>query len=235
MQSFADNSPSPALEGPDAENHLFCPECAYDLVGLPENRCPECGLEFDIDELRRRYSDDEQPVVPWDFRRTPESLFRTWIEVTFSPADLAKRFPNAHQRRSAATYANYTSLAAVAIVACGILPRGGEPLAAVFGVLAWSAMLYVGFRTCEASLATAFAKTVVPTNVKAVRHYWLGLLRYAGGFKIITAIIFFGMSITQIIVEYSPHTPPYATAIGPLLLLPVLWWVHTVARMGLPS
>ena len=26
---------------------LKCPECDYNLAGLPENRCPECGLEFD--------------------------------------------------------------------------------------------------------------------------------------------------------------------------------------------
>ncbi|HRR84538.1 MAG TPA: hypothetical protein P5316_05955 [Phycisphaerae bacterium] len=28
-----------------------CPKCAYPLRGLPEHRCPECGAEFNIDEL----------------------------------------------------------------------------------------------------------------------------------------------------------------------------------------
>lgn len=24
-----------------------CPQCGYSLIGLPQSRCPECGLEFD--------------------------------------------------------------------------------------------------------------------------------------------------------------------------------------------
>lgn len=33
--------------------HLHCPQCGYDLTGLPENRCPECGVPFDPAGLRR--------------------------------------------------------------------------------------------------------------------------------------------------------------------------------------
>src|SRR5688500_17127114 len=32
---------------------LNCPLCGYDLRGLPENRCPECGHAFDPEELRQ--------------------------------------------------------------------------------------------------------------------------------------------------------------------------------------
>lgn len=32
---------------------LFCAECGYDLTGLVEMRCPECGEVFDRDELAR--------------------------------------------------------------------------------------------------------------------------------------------------------------------------------------
>ena len=30
---------------------LHCPQCRYPLRGLPSHRCPECGTEFDIEEL----------------------------------------------------------------------------------------------------------------------------------------------------------------------------------------
>jgi len=31
---------------------LFCPQCDYNLTGLVEHRCPECGTPFDPERLR---------------------------------------------------------------------------------------------------------------------------------------------------------------------------------------
>ena len=36
-------------------SRLLCPKCNYDLFGLPENRCPECGTPFDPVVLARRF------------------------------------------------------------------------------------------------------------------------------------------------------------------------------------
>ncbi len=35
---------------------LHCPKCCYDLTGLSENRCPECGEAFDPGALMREQS-----------------------------------------------------------------------------------------------------------------------------------------------------------------------------------
>ncbi len=32
--------------------HLSCPQCDYDLYGIPELRCPECGFRFDRAALK---------------------------------------------------------------------------------------------------------------------------------------------------------------------------------------
>jgi ribosomal protein L37E len=32
--------------------HLFCPQCGYDLFGIPEERCPECGFGYDHHGIR---------------------------------------------------------------------------------------------------------------------------------------------------------------------------------------
>lgn len=34
------------------EEHLACPQCGYDLHGIPEVRCPECGFRYDWAALR---------------------------------------------------------------------------------------------------------------------------------------------------------------------------------------
>ncbi|MCP4589601.1 MAG: hypothetical protein GY842_02545, partial [bacterium] len=31
---------------------VFCPECGYNLYGIPEHRCPECGFGFDQSAVR---------------------------------------------------------------------------------------------------------------------------------------------------------------------------------------
>ncbi len=55
---------------------LVCPRCSYPLVGLPDNRCPECGTTFDVPSLIRswtrmrapRYTGREFPVPDFGLR-----------------------------------------------------------------------------------------------------------------------------------------------------------------------
>tara|TARA_R110002111_G_scaffold150307_3_gene217245 strand:+ start:425 stop:877 length:453 start_codon:yes stop_codon:yes gene_type:complete len=38
------------------EPTLYCPNCGYNLTGLTENRCLECGEEFDLARLRKQWA-----------------------------------------------------------------------------------------------------------------------------------------------------------------------------------
>jgi len=49
-----------------------CKNCGYDLRGLPENRCPECGTMFDPDERERILARIDSP---------PPRPKRTWVVV----------------------------------------------------------------------------------------------------------------------------------------------------------
>lgn len=40
-----------ARVGAGRQNSIVCPTCGYNLTGLKESRCPECGTQFTLDEL----------------------------------------------------------------------------------------------------------------------------------------------------------------------------------------
>lgn len=42
----------PRRDGIEGDTHLRCPQCTYDLHGIPKRRCPECGFGFDYAALR---------------------------------------------------------------------------------------------------------------------------------------------------------------------------------------
>lgn len=51
---------------------LNCPRCSYPLRGLPEHRCPECGLRFDIEQLLTTATPLRPPRIGPDTRPVPD-------------------------------------------------------------------------------------------------------------------------------------------------------------------
>lgn len=49
------------------DQHLHCAGCGYDLTGLTESRCPECGAGFDLELLRRFRLAGVQPMSKHGF------------------------------------------------------------------------------------------------------------------------------------------------------------------------
>ena len=53
--------------GEVSESAFACPNCGYNMTGLRQARCPECGTQYSLDELfgmlRERAADLEREQV----------------------------------------------------------------------------------------------------------------------------------------------------------------------------
>jgi hypothetical protein len=64
---------------------LRCPKCDYNLTGLTEQRCPECGEPFDLDALRRigpRSTFAFERARGW---RMLPAFFVSWLQALLAP------------------------------------------------------------------------------------------------------------------------------------------------------
>jgi hypothetical protein len=124
MQTEVEKVASPA------EQDLHCPLCDYNLRGLTEPRCPECGHRSTWDELRNRLR-----LHPYLFEHHPERNVRSFLR-TIAGLLLPRRFWRAvlptMQIRPGRLYlfAIIIGLIALLSVACGmagnILARARE-------------------------------------------------------------------------------------------------------------
>lgn len=75
-----DESATSSLIGPPQDEDIPCPLCGYNMRGLTEARCPECGAKYEWLELRE--ARDKAPI--FEYRGRAGSLIGTAIK-TLSP------------------------------------------------------------------------------------------------------------------------------------------------------
>jgi hypothetical protein len=75
-----------------SDSGLRCPVCEYNLTGLAQPRCPECGATFEWDEVRR--AEARRPTIAFErassWRKLP-ALVLTWATVLFTPWIFARQ------------------------------------------------------------------------------------------------------------------------------------------------
>jgi hypothetical protein len=75
-----------------ADSGLRCPRCEYNLTGLTDARCPECGTTFDWEAVRR--AAQNAPIIAFErargWRQLP-AFFVTWATILFAPWAFARQ------------------------------------------------------------------------------------------------------------------------------------------------
>ncbi|MCG3137085.1 MAG: hypothetical protein HJJLKODD_00927 [Phycisphaerae bacterium] len=82
--AHGDNASTTVVPVPSITDEEFnCPRCGYSLRGLPQLRCPECGLLANLDQLRAARELRSKPLFEYQWRRRPvRSFVRTaWLTV----------------------------------------------------------------------------------------------------------------------------------------------------------
>jgi hypothetical protein len=224
---------------PLADVRIYCPDCDYVLTGLTENRCPECGREFDAERLRRWAG---QPGLALTFSPREsgrERLLPFFLSAFFSPSRLARRIPPNVDYGEAGGYAMGIRLLAglvvpiVLLVLLAILTGSDGPVK-FMGFLVLPLML-ASF-LCELAMAGLLARLAEPLAVPrdARFAFWRTLCRCFAVFLlanvtlILLAVLLVGTAdVVGVHLFFIPWLPVIFYAI-PLVMF--VWWSAALGR-----
>jgi hypothetical protein len=177
--------PQTELVTPPTDAGLRCPQCDYNLTGLSNPRCPECGQKFNWDQVRRAAANPPriffERVHGW--RKVP-GFFVTWATVLFAPWVFARQWI----RRVSAVHA----------VAFGAVCFGSTSVALLFG--------------CErAFLATWLTTAVIYIVLQAVCLSLLDVSGWRRPFATLRLWLLVGCYTSAVMMTEFVQGPPHLT------------------------
>lgn len=201
---------------PPSDEGLRCLTCGYNLTGLAEPRCPECGADFDPADLRARHADRPKPVPGWDDGTNLLLAFPlTCLKMWFMPLRFGRDFPRVPCRKSAMLF-RWLALA----ITLGIVMLAGSRYFHVTIVLCTT----LGVILCELFVAASLdcrlqtRESASPPQRGAA--FWQALVGYYRSHAIVSATII-AVQIKQPVILVGLLDPlPEG-----IILSIMFWWI----------
>ena len=219
---------NPGDNPPPAESTgLRCPHCDYDLTGLTEDRCPECGEAFDRELLRKIAANEPIPAVPWDTDLSPRGFFKTWWLAMTNRSGLAASFPPVYDVDRARGYSLSCHLISILlfVIPLTCIGRIGPTCGAaiLFGFI-----IVLAFTLFEMTVAFGLSRLLKSKGIRQKYHYWRGLTHYMSGYT----WLFTSWIACIFVIDYRME-PGYLRSCACLCGFGILvWWVLGFGAMA---
>lgn len=208
---------------------MRCPICEYNLTGVVEDRCPECGRRFNRKRLAALAAGGSAPIPVWDERERPLSArFATMCLLTwFRPARVGRTFPQRYSIRSARRFRALVVLAGT--IGAGLVLNLAEPRTEFIGAMFVGLVGGVGgavvFERLFAAVLAGFVAPRSPSQVKDTSESWHGLVGMFRTFGLLEALAAAAaLRLTQ--------TPWFSAAAGltvaAIYVIP-FWWAAALS------
>ena len=225
------------------EPELLCPHCGYNLRGLPEDRCPECGRPFDRARLLELA--DPKPRAPADEAGRPLGPWRVAVLAAFAPGRLAASMPAQPDPALGIGCTLIYDFVILVGLACGplclcmaIVPfaRGGPNTQELSTLL--TLLTTIGFGAvcggwmCETVIAALLALFVPPVGVRKRYRFWRAMTHYTGAFLILSSFCVPLLGCVPSISDgpRAPEVLGYVCCFGVWLLI-FGWWALALGHM----
>jgi hypothetical protein len=173
---------TPAYRPPEAPaaRGLNCYRCGYDLTGLPQSRCPECGIEFEWDDPR--LIAEFHRGVAFEKARTIRGFawgfVLTWLTVLFAPWIFARQ---ALRRVSVGRGLIFAGICFLSTLGAYFHEPGWDI------IIAWivTAAIYMPAQ----ALALSLADRAFYRRPGATLSFWLAVTGYTSAIMIVETIV----------------------------------------------